>query len=255
MKHPTMKDPWRSVISVITMALALSVLGTSCGQRPASGSKAEAAQPQPTSSPCPPTDVDADTAEARLKSGNLRWKGTMQTRDWAAARMATALCQRPFAVVVSCMDSRVPPELIFDQGLGDIFIIRVAGPVLDRDQLASLEYALTKLNVKLVLVLGHTDCGAIHGAVAGERGTYLPGLFVKLEPAITYVSRNYNGGRPISPLDATNLNRVSIANGRGVANDIIPKFPQPGVKVSWGLYDTASGSVTFTPAEPWLSSQ
>ena len=178
----------------------------------------------------------------------------MQTRDWASARTATALCQRPFAAVVTCMDSRLPPELIFDQGLGDIFVVRVAGPVLDRDQLASLEYALAKMNVKLVLVLGHTDCGAIRGAVAGEQGTYLPGLFAKFEAAITYVRRNYNRDQPIRPDDATNLNRVSIANGRGVANDIIPKFPQPGVKVTWGLYDTASGSVTFTPAEPWLSS-
>jgi len=151
------------------------------------------------------------------------------------------------------MDSRVPPELIFDRGLGDLFVIRVAAPVMNDDELASLEYALVEKNVKLVVVLGHTDCGAVKGAVGGwnRNWRYLPGFLGKLRPAVTYVSDTYNGGRPISPTDKANLNRVSIANARNVSR-AIPVFPPPGIRVMWGLYNTGSGVVAFEPNEPWL---
>jgi carbonic anhydrase len=170
----------------------------------------------------------------------------MDPRNWASARVATAICQRPFAVVVTCMDSRVPPELIFDQTLGNLFVIRVAGPVLNSDELASLEYALVKMKVKLVVVLGHTDCGAVKGAVDRAAGNYLPELLCKIEPAITEVSNKYNQGNRIDSKNPTNLNRVSIANAKIVALRI-PDFGQDGVKVKWGLYDTRTGWVTLNP--------
>src|SRR6185295_12954380 len=152
--------------------------------------------------------------------------------------------------VVSCMDARVPPELVFDQGLGNIFVVRVAGPVMNSDELASLEYALAIMKVKLVVVLGHTDCGAVKGAVDRAGGSHLPGLLRKIEPAVTYVSDHYNGGRRISSRNKENLTRVSIANARIVASEI-PTFAKRGVRVTWGLYDTGSGKVTIEPKEPW----
>jgi carbonic anhydrase len=250
------KSTLRPLIIVITLALALSSLGAS-GAQQRTGSQSKTAQKQGTKDPSSavePEVVDANTALRRLEDGNKRWWGTMKTRNWDAERKATATSQHPFAVVIACMDSRVPPELIFDQGLGDIFVIRVAAPVLNeasKDQLASLEYALVKKHVKLVLVLGHTDCGAVEGAVAGVTGVYLTELLRKLWPAITYVSKTYNRGQRISPEDTKNRNRVSIENARVVAGRI-SAFGQDGVKVTWGLYDTGSGVVAVEPKEPWL---
>jgi carbonic anhydrase len=241
----TPKGTLRPLIIVITLALSFSLLAASGTQRKA-GSQAETAQPQPSPSPCPPTGVNADSAETMLKNGNGRWRATMETQNWARARAATATCQSPFAVVVTCMDSRVPPELIFDQTLGKLFVIRVAGPVLNDDELASLEYALVNMKVKLVVVLGHTDCGAVKGAVDRAAGNYLPELLCKIEPAITEVSNKYNEGNRIDSKNPTNLNRVSLANAKIVALRI-PDFGQRGVKVKWGLYDTGTGSVTLNP--------
>jgi carbonic anhydrase len=261
MKSHMKKHTLRSLVILITLILALSFLATSGAQRkPGSKSKAGPQAKKPQLQEDCYTDVDADTALNLLRTGNNRWSNQpMMTRNWRNERAGTAKCQRPFAIVIACMDSRVPPELIFDRGLGEIFVIRVAGPVLDNDQLASLEYALVHMNVKRVVVLGHTDCGAVKGAVAQEAAgppgsPYLPGLLLKLQPAVTYVKNNYNHRDPISPDDETNVNRVSIANARDLAH-AIPTFDQAGVKVTWGLYSTASGVVAFEPREPWLSSR
>jgi carbonic anhydrase len=248
MKDPRKRVALRTLIVVITLALALSLLGTSTAQRKA-GSRAKKAQPEKAD--CGNTDIDGPTSLTKLVAGNRAWQGSMMRRDWGLERRTTAMCQKPYAVVIACMDSRVPPELIFDRGLGEIFVIRVAGPVLDNDQLASLEYAVDKRKVKLVVVLGHTNCGAVQGAVAGVGGTYLPELLVKLGPAVTYVKNRYHAGQPISPLDWTTMNKVSSANAREVFQKI-PDFGQQGVIKTWGLYDTASGAVAFEPKEPWL---
>jgi carbonic anhydrase len=244
---------FRALVIVIGLTLSLSLLGLSGALRQAN-SQVKTAQPQGAEGPCPPGNEDVDAGEAleKLKAGNMRWQSKMEERDWSEERAETARCgQRPFAVVLACMDSRVPPELIFDRGLGEIFVIRVAGPVLNRDELASLEYALVKKHVKLVLVLGHTDCGAVRGAVDRERGSYLPELLQKLQPAITFVSNKYNGGIPITSKEQKNLDRVSFVNARFVHSEILAKraLRQPGVQVKWGLYYLDSGMVAFDPTD------
>jgi carbonic anhydrase len=182
----------------------------------------------------------------------------MNDRNWQAEREKTAHSQSPFAVVLTCMDSRVPPELIFDRGLGEIFVIRVAGPVLNdqmtlnSSDLASLEYAVVKLHVKLVVALGHTDCGAVHNAVLGTHGHYLPELFEKILPAIKYVSVNFNRGRPLDPKDHKNLDRVSLFNAKFVRNQISANRlwrREPGLQVNWGLYDLESGKAAIDPTD------
>ena len=246
------RSTFKGLQLAIALALTLTALGISTAQRQAR-SKAKPTPAERTRNECPPNDISADSALTLLMTGNSRgWRGTMAPRNWARERTTTATCQSPFAVVVACMDSRLPPELIFDQGLGKIFVIRVAAPVMNSDELASLEYALVNLKVNLVVVLGHTDCGAVKGAVDRAGGQYLPGLLHKIEPAITYVSDQYNGGERITSKDPKNLNRVSIANSRIVASQI-PNFARPGVRVMWGLYDTASGMVDLEPKEPWLA--
>ena len=149
---------FKVLLILIGLTLALSLLSASGAQRKP---RSQTHPSQAVEGPCPAgEEVDADKALEKLKAGNMRWQSKMEERNWSEEREETARCgQHPFAVVLTCMDSRVPPELIFDRGLGEIFVIRVAGPVLNRDELASLEYALVKKHVKLVLVLGHTDCG------------------------------------------------------------------------------------------------
>lgn len=250
---------FRALVILIGLTLALSLLSASSAQRKPN-SQTKSHQPQAAEVPCKPgEDVDAPTALVRLEAGNLRWQLKMEERDWSEEREETARCgQHPFAVVVACMDSRVPPELVFDRGLGEIFVVRVAGPVLNRDELASLEYALVIKHVKLVLVLGHTDCGAVQGAVDNVRGPYLTGLLRKIEPAITFVSDKFNhrvritsGGIPRTPEEQKNLDRVSLFNAKFVHSDILakPALREPGVQVKWGLYYLRSGKVAFDPTD------
>jgi carbonic anhydrase len=240
----------RILLILIVLTLALSSLGVS-GARWTADSRVITAQAQVTEGLTDNEAVDADAALKRLAQGNLRWQSKMEERDWREERKETAGGQHPFAVVVACMDSRVSPELIFDQGLGDIFVIRAAGPVLNTDELASLEYAIVKKDVKLVLVLGHTDCGAVEGAVARVTGTYLPELLHKIEPAIRFVSNKYNGGQRITTADKKDLSRVSSANARIVHSRILskPALRLPGVKVTWGLYYLRCGRVAIEPGD------
>ena len=116
-----------------------------------------------------PTNVTADEALQRLKDGNRRFVESSATHEHQQAdrRVKIAKAQNPFAVVVCCSDSRVPPEIVFDQGLGDLFVIRTAGDVVDDVGLGSIEYAVEHLNVPLVVVLGHDRCGAVSATVAG----------------------------------------------------------------------------------------
>ena len=120
----------------------------------------------------------------RLKEGNLRFaSNTAKRRDWSAKVLAHASGQFPFAAVLGCMDSRVPVEIVFDQGIGDMFGVRVAGNVVNDDEIGSLEYAV-KVGAKLIVVLGHTNCGAVEGAIDGVELGKLTGLLAKIRPAI-----------------------------------------------------------------------
>lgn len=129
-----------------------------------------------------------DGALAELLAGNRRYLRAEQQHpgDAPEARLDVALKQEPFAVLVSCADSRVPPELLFDQGFGDIFVVRVAGNVIGRTELGSIEYAVTVLNTPLIMVLGHERCGAVEGAVdAVLHGVQAPGAVADVVDMIT----------------------------------------------------------------------
>jgi carbonic anhydrase len=120
----------------------------------------------------------------RLQQGNRRFvANAMKPRDWSAKVAATASGQYPFAAILGCMDSRAPIEIAFDQGLGDVFGVRVAGNVVNPDELGSLEYAVS-VGAKLIVVLGHTGCGAVKGAIQGVQMGNLTGLLAKIQPAV-----------------------------------------------------------------------
>src|SRR5437868_6722021 len=149
-----------------------------------------AAQESPAAPPVKPAvqtresqaAMTPSTALELLKTGNARFvSNATKKRDWSAKVVATASGQFPFAAVLGCMDSRVPVEIAFDQGIGDVFGVRVAGNVVNDDELGSLEYAV-KVGTKLIVVLGHTDCGAVKGAVDDVKMGHLTALLAKIRP-------------------------------------------------------------------------
>ena len=131
-----------------------------------------------------------DAAVARLVEGNARYvAGKMNERDFSAGRALRAKGQAPFAAILGCADSRVAPELAFDQPPGELFVVRVAGNFVTPDGLGSLEYGAAVLGVKAIMVLGHTSCGAVNATVAAlQKGNDLPGhiadLVRAMKPAI-----------------------------------------------------------------------
>ena len=123
----------------------------------------------------------------RLLEGNRRYVGSRQTHpdQEPDRRLALRAGQHPFAVILGCADSRVPPEVIFDQGLGDLFVIRVAGNVLDDMILGSMEYAEIHLNTPLIMVLGHSRCGAVEATVeGGQMEGHISSLTSAIQPAV-----------------------------------------------------------------------
>lgn len=154
-----------------------------------------------------------------LRAGNDRFAtGHSLNRDLVAQAENTSSGQHPIAAVLSCIDSRVSPELIFDQGIGDLFAARVAGNVLNADLLGSLEFATAKSGAKAILVLGHTRCGAVAGACSNADLGHLTGLLKKIKPAVRKVSSS-------SPKDASFEDRVAAENVRDVVSGIRSQSP------------------------------
>lgn len=137
-----------------------------------------------------PANIAADEAMQRLKDGNQRFAADKATheRQHADRRAEVAKGQKPFAIVVCCSDSRVSPEIVFDQGLGDLFVVRTAGNVVDDVGLGSIEYAVEHLGTRLVVVVGHTECGAVSAAVSGgEVHGHLRAVVEAIKPAVEKV--------------------------------------------------------------------
>lgn len=160
-----------------------------------------------------------------------------------ARRRELESAQHPFAVVLSCADSRVPPELIFDQGLGDLFVIRVAGNIATDDTLGSIEYAVEHLHTKLIMVLGHEKCGAVSAAVEGANAAgHLKVLLLAIQPSVEK-TRNVPGDR---------IHNCVVANAVRVAQEIRESEPvlksliqKEDVKIVAADYALNSGLATL----------
>jgi carbonic anhydrase len=185
-----------------------------------------------------------------LKQGNARFvAGKSIDRNHLAQVKQTSKGQFPFAVVVSCLDSRIPPELAFDQGIGDIFVARVAGNFVNDDILGSLEFATKLAGAKLVVVMGHTECGAVKGACDAAQLGLLTATLAKLNPAVAAVSGNYT---PRSSQNAEFVQAVAEMNVRltlqklrarsVVLREMIDKNE---IGLVGAMYDVSSGKVTF----------
>ena len=189
--------------------------------------------------------MNAKEALNLLKEGNKRYvKGTLKhphtDTSW---RDSLQDGQHPFAVVLSCADSRVVPELLFDQGLGDLFVIRVAGNVAKDKVLGSMEYAVKFLGTKLIVVLGHENCGAVNASLSNEDpGGHIGSIIEKIKPAVYMAKR----------MDGDHLANAIRINAQVVAEEVKDSKPilsaavnQGGVMVVPAYYRLSTGEVEF----------
>jgi carbonic anhydrase len=200
--------------------------------------------------------ITADEALARLKEGNTRYvaAAAVAPRQDAARRHETTVGgQHPFATVLSCADSRVPVEVVFDQGVGDVFVVRVAGNVANTDEIGTMEYGAEHLGVPLIVVLAHTKCGAVTAVVKGEHVTENIGkLVAPIVPAVAGVKDRF------ASADVNELISRSIeANMWQAITDMYAKSPllkkmaaDGTIKVVGALYDIDSGDVHWFGEHP-----
>lgn len=189
-----------------------------------------------------------------LKDGNERFVNNLKAnRNLLQQVNETSAGQFPFAAILSCMDSRTSAELVFDQGLGDIFSIRVAGNVLNDDVLGSMEYATRVAGSKVIVVLGHTKCGAVVGAVNQVKLGKLNILLDKIQPAITSETTTYlhrNGANDLFVRNVTR-NHVTLTIDRiRRESEIIANMEENGqLIIVGGVYDVETGKVEFFEEE------
>ncbi len=186
---------------------------------------------------------------ALMKQGNERFrKGERPTPNYIAQQRATANDQHPAAVILSCIDSRAPAEIIMDLGIGDIFNSRVAGNISNGDILGSMEFACKVAGAKVVLVMGHTSCGAIKGAIDGVKLGNLTGLLAKISPAVE--ATTYKGDRSSKNLafvDAVAAKNVELTIDSIRANSAVLRDLESAktIKIAGAMYNLETATVAF----------
>jgi len=187
-----------------------------------------------------------------LKQGNERFQNNLKAnRNLLQQVNETAEGQFPFATILSCIDSRVSAELVFDQGLGDIFSIRIAGNFVNQDILGSMEFACKLAGTKLLVVLGHTSCGAVKGACDHARMGNLTSLINKIEPAVYAVEepsdpklRNSSNIEFVDEVAKVNV-QMTLENIRS-QSVILKEMEEKGeIKIIGAMYDISTGAVDF----------
>ena len=237
--HVRHSRPWISIALLVASTGVALADDPKVAAKPAATSVVQTKESQGAMTPGKALDT--------LKEGNKRFRaGTSVQKNLLSKVKASAAGQYPFAVVLSCMDSRVPAEAVFDQSIGDLFSIRVAGNVVNPDNLGSLEYAAKVIGVKLVVVLGHTSCGAIKGAIDNVKLGNLTELVAKIQPAI---SASGSG----TSKDHAYVDKVGEQNVRLTMKEIREKSPvlkelldSGAVRMVGGMYDLETGAVTFS---------
>lgn len=190
-----------------------------------------------------------DEILAEVKAGNKRFvSGVRRERDFLREQATSAAGQFPAAVLLSCIDSRAPAEIILDLGIGDAFNARIAGNIINDDIIGSMEFACAVAGAKLVLVMGHTSCGAVAGAIDDVELGYLTGLLGRIKPAIE--KTEFTGDRTAkNPAFVDAVARTSVL--REVAqiraqSEILSDLEKKGkIKITGSMYDVRSGAVDF----------
>ncbi|UEG49648.1 carbonic anhydrase [Ferruginibacter lapsinanis] len=196
------------------------------------------------------SSLTPDTALQILKEGNQRFINNLKAnRNLLQQVNETSSGQFPFATILSCIDSRTSAELIFDQGLGDIFSIRIAGNILNEDILGSMEFATKVVGTKIIVVLGHTKCGAIVGACNHVEMGNLTTLLNKIQPAIVKEKttiENRDGSNPDFVQNVTEINVHLTIDRIRRESPIIAELEEQGqIKIIGALYNVETGAVNF----------
>lgn len=187
-----------------------------------------------------------------LKEGNQRFVSNLKVnRNLLQQANETSDGQHPFAVILSCIDSRTSAELIFDQGLGDVFSVRIAGNIINEDILGSMEFGCKVAGSKIIVVLGHTKCGAVKGACDHVEMGNLTALLTKIRPAVddeTQTKENRNSG------NAAFVENVSVINVKRTVASIMQRSPilkemieKGEIGIAGGSHDITTGEVVFFP--------
>ncbi len=187
-----------------------------------------------------------------LKEGNERFQNNLKAnRNLLEQVNDTSDGQFPFATILSCIDLRVSAELVFDQGLGDIFSVRIAGNFINEDILGSMEFASKLAGTKLIVVLGHTSCGAIKGACDDAKMGNLTGMLAKIKPAVEAVAipkeENLRNSKNLEFVDAVSEKNVTIAIDKIRELSPILKEMEDNneIDIVGAMYDINTGAVTF----------
>ncbi|KXO00703.1 MAG: carbonic anhydrase [Aequorivita sp.] len=187
-----------------------------------------------------------------LKEGNLRFQNNLKAnRNLLEQVNDTSEGQFPFATILSCIDSRVSAELVFDQGLGDIFSVRIAGNFVNEDILGSMEFASKLAGTKLIVVLGHTSCGAVKGACDDAKMGNLTGMLAKIKPAVESVSEPKDEGQRNSKnldfVDAVAEKNVTLTidNIRNMSPILKEMEDNNEIDIVGAMYDINTGAVSF----------
>lgn len=188
--------------------------------------------------------ITCDQALLQLKEGNQRYvDNQLQAPNRSLERrLATNVTQTPFATLLGCSDSRVSPEILFDQGIGDLFIVRVAGNCIGSLEKESIIFSVTNLQTCLIVVLGHQNCGAIGAVLRGEAALF-PDIIKHIEPAI--VEAKDLPGDPLP--NAIRLNVEHVVQELKAFPELARKLAAKELLVVGGIYDLTTGVVTFIP--------
>jgi carbonic anhydrase len=243
---------WAAVLGggAVLAACASKDKPTSSEKKEKDDEHGQSAPPATARHEAPAQAVTADQALAKLKEGNARFVagGPTHPDQTAARRTELAGGQHPFALIHACVDSRVPPEVVFDQGLGDLFVIRTAGQVLDRAVRGSIEYGVLELKIPLLVVLGHEKCGAVKATLeavekkAAAMGNDIDALVEGIKPAVEHAESQHSA----DPLDAAV--RFNVAN---VVADLGKDVPLANavragtLRIVGARYDLDTGAVEY----------
>ncbi len=224
----------KTLLKLISAAGALALVG--CSTVSDDTAAVAVADPAPV--------ADADAALARLKAGNARFVAgeSVSIPGIRQRRTAVASGQRPSAVILACSDSRVCPELIFNTTLGEVFVVRTAGEVAADVELGSIEYAVDHLGAKVVVVLGHTSCGAVSAAVAGGHAKgHVHDLVDAIHPAVE-ATKDAPGDKSLAAIDE---NARMIARQLAKSSPLRAEIKEHKARVVAARYDLATGEVIW----------
>src|SRR5262249_21208440 len=184
-------------------------------------------------------------ALARLMAGNARFvKGQHHAANYKLERQELVKGQHPYAIILSCSDSRVPPEIVFDESLGKLFVIRVAGNVLDPATLGSIEYAAEHLHTKLIFVLGHESCGAVKATIdGGQFSPSIQSIADRIKPAVDAARREHPNAKDLLPFAVQENVALQIKTALEQSTVLKEFIDKKELRIAGGVYHLQTGKV------------